>query len=145
MLRAESASPEDRSIQHWWSTFRRRHQAGAQRCHRARRATEQPALDGPAVISELPSTVPDLDDARWDQVAGLVPRIRRSGEEPPLERRTILDGILWVARTGSSWRDLPRCFGYWETIHAYYHRWKQRGAWQPILDALRAPLDTPPP
>jgi transposase len=93
----------------------------------------------------LASTTPELDDARWAQVAALVPPIRRSSDQSPLDQRMILAGILWVMRTGSSWRDLPACFGYWETIHDYYHRWKQKGSWQPILAALRAPLETVPP
>ncbi len=126
----------------WWSTFRREHQAMAQRCHRARHARDQPALDGPAVITDLASRVPELNDARWEQIGALIPMVRRYGEETPLDQRTILAGILWVARTGRSWRDLPRCFGYWETVYAYYHRWKQHGRGQPILTALQTPLET---
>jgi hypothetical protein len=145
MLLAERAPPGDRSVQQWWSTFRRRHQAGAQRCHRARRAAALPELERPASISTLVSHVPDLDDAHWEQVAELMPRVRRYEDQPPLEPRTILAGILWVARTGQSWKELPACFGPWETIHAYYHRWKQKGAWQSIRAALRAPLEAVPP
>ena len=129
----------------WWSIFRRQHQAGAQRCHRARRVRDQPALDRPAVITDLVSAVPELDEVRWEQTRELIPPVRRYGEEPALDQRTILAGILWVARTGRSWRDLPRSFGYWETIYAYYHRWKQHGRWQPIRAALQTPLDTHPP
>jgi transposase len=85
----------------------------------------------------LASTTPELDDALWAQVAALVPPIRRWGDQPPLDQRMILAGILWVMRTGSSWRDLPACFGYWETIRDYYHRWKQHGHWQRLLAVLQ--------
>ncbi len=145
MLLAGNEPPPQFGFHLGWSTFRRQHQAIAGRCHRARHARDQPERDGPAVITGLVSTVPERDDARWEQIAGRVPPVRRYGEEPPLDQRTILTGILWVARTGCSWRDLPRCFGYWETVYAYYHRWKQHGRWQPILTALQTPLDAQPP
>lgn len=96
------------------------------------------------MISTLASTIAELDESQWARIAPLMPAIRRYGDEPPRDQRTIVAGILWVARTGSRWRDLPACFGYWETIHAYYHRWKQHGSWAPILAALQAPPDTAP-
>lgn len=96
-------------------------------------------------MRDLRSTVPDLDDARWDQIVDLIPRLRHSRTQVPPEPRTIVAGILWVARTGRSWQDLPPHFGPWKTIHGYYHRWKQKGYWQPILAALRSPLDEPSP
>lgn len=120
LLLADRDPPLQLRFHLWWSTFRREHQAMAQRSHRARHARDQPALDGPAIITDLVSTVPELNDARWEQIGALVPLVRRYGEETPLDQRTILAGILWVARTGRSWRDLPRCFGYWETVYAYY-------------------------
>ena len=137
-------APERQHFHLWWSRFRRRHQAQAQRCHTARRAHEHRTSRDPATIVALASTTPELDDARWEEVAGLLPAIRRHGEEPALDGRTILEGILWVARTGSSWRDLPTRFGYWETIRDYYHRWKQHGHWQRIRTALQATVPTPP-
>ena len=58
--------------------------------------------------------------------------------------RTILDGILWVAQTGASWRDLPPCFGPWKTVYATYHRWKQHGQWLGVLAVLQATAGPPP-
>jgi transposase len=55
----------------------------------------------------------------------------------------MLEGILWVAQTGASWRDLPSCFGPWKAVHATYHRWKQHGQWPRILALLQAAPTTP--
>ena len=45
--------------------------------------------------------------------------------------------MLWVARTGAAWRDLPERFGPWATVHRRYQRWRNAGLWERILDALR--------
>jgi putative transposase len=53
--------------------------------------------------------------------------------------------MLWVARTGAAWRDLPAHFGPWKTVHSRYHRWCQAGIWPQILAALNQDdaLDAP--
>ena len=61
--------------------------------------------------------------------------------EPPAgrpynEHRTVLGGILWVARTGSSWREMPEEYGKWETAYKRYELWLGQGLWQRILEAL---------
>ena len=48
----------------------------------------------------------------------------------------MLAGMLWVVRTGAAWRDLPTPFGPWETVHSRYHRWRNAGIWQQILETL---------
>ena len=50
--------------------------------------------------------------------------------------RRVLGGILWVARTGSSWREMPEEFGKWETAYRRYELWLKQGLWQRILEAL---------
>jgi transposase len=47
--------------------------------------------------------------------------------------------MLWIARTGSSWRDLPDAFGPWNTVQSRYQRWRTAGIWQQILVALNPP------
>jgi transposase len=50
--------------------------------------------------------------------------------------RNILDGIFWKHRTGAPWRDLPECYGPWQTIYTRFNRWSKRGVWRAILDTL---------
>jgi transposase len=55
---------------------------------------------------------------------------------PYNDHRTVLGGIMWVARTGSSWREMPEEFGKWESAYRRYKLWLRQGLWQPILEAL---------
>jgi transposase len=55
---------------------------------------------------------------------------------PYHDHRTVLGGILWVARTGSSWREMPEEFGKWETAYQRYELWLKQGLWKRILQAL---------
>ena len=48
----------------------------------------------------------------------------------------LLAGMLWVARSGAAWRDLPSDFGPWPTVHSRYQRWRRAGIWQRVLAAL---------
>ena len=57
---------------------------------------------------------------------------------------SVLDGIFWIARTGSPWRDLPEDFGKWSSVYRQFRRWTLAGLWEDILEALnhsRAVLD----
>lgn len=53
-----------------------------------------------------------------------------------VDHRLILTGILWVIRTGSSWREASDRFGPWETLYTRYRRWRKEGIWQQILAVL---------
>ena len=49
---------------------------------------------------------------------------------------TVLGGILWVVRTGSSWRETPEKFGKWQTAYRRYELWVKQRLWQRTLGAL---------
>ena len=55
---------------------------------------------------------------------------------PYNDHRAVLGGIMWVARTGSSWREMPEEFGKWESAYRRYELWVKQGLWQRILEAL---------
>ncbi len=119
-----------------WSTWRRHHQAVAQRCHTARRARLHPpaAVRSPDAI--VLATSPDLTDDQWARVSPLLPPQRPPIGRPPEDHRTILAGILRVVRTGAAWRELPATFGPWPTVYSRYRRWRQTGIWQRILETM---------
>ncbi len=77
-----------------------------------------------------------LTDEQWALIADLFPGPRRTGR-PPRDRRTMVDGILWILRTGSPWRDLPAALGPWQTVWRLFDQWNQDGTLQAILDRLR--------
>lgn len=57
---------------------------------------------------------------------------------PRRDRRQIVDGILWVKRTGAPWRDLPQEFGPWATVWDLFDKWNSDGTLDTILSRLRA-------
>lgn len=128
--------PERFSFRLVWSTFRRHHQAVAKKCHAARRARDGPGCIGVSAIQVLHSTDLELTEERWARISPLLPPQKPQTGRPANDHRTILSGMLWVARTGSSWRAIPEHFGPWQTVRSRYERWRKAGIWQQILDAL---------
>lgn len=59
---------------------------------------------------------------------------------PPKDRRTILNGIFWILRTGAAWRDLPDRFGKWQTVYDHFNRWSQDGTFDAILRRLQGAM-----
>ena len=79
-----------------------------------------------------------LTVAQWARVTPLLPpRNRSRGGRPPRDPRPIVAALLWLARTGASWREVPAVYGAWITPHRSYHRWTAIGLWPRILHALK--------
>ena len=79
-----------------------------------------------------------IDDATWALLAPFLPPIRGRACRPAIDNRQVLEGILWIARTGSPWRDLPERFGNWNTVWRRFARWRDAGMFDAILEALVA-------
>ena len=78
-----------------------------------------------------------LTNDQWELVADVFPPPAKTGR-PRCDRRTMVEGILWILRTGSPWRDLPEEFGPWETVYGCFNRWNADGTLDEILRRLRA-------
>lgn len=78
-----------------------------------------------------------LTDEEWDYIADVFPAPAQTGR-PPRDRRTIVDAILWVMRTGSPWRDLPEEYQPWGTVWDLFDKWNSDGTLDKILRRLRA-------
>jgi len=52
------------------------------------------------------------------------------------DNRMALEGMIWICRTGSPWRDLPEEFGKWNTVHRRFRRWTDAGVFDRIFDVL---------
>ncbi|WP_431272477.1 IS5 family transposase [Dankookia sp. P2] len=81
-----------------------------------------------------------LSDAEWTRLRALLPESPRTGR-PHKDHRLGLDALLWLARTGAPWRDLPERFGPWRSIATRFYRWTRCGLWEHILSALRQMAD----
>jgi len=85
----------------------------------------------------------DLTDTQWEILQPLIPQPqpREDGRGRPREDdRKLLDGMLWILRTGAQWEDLPRRYGTKSTCHRRYQSWVEAGLFEQILAALAEDL-----
>ena len=82
----------------------------------------------------------DLTDAQWQILEPLVPAARRGGRRARYERREIINAVLYLTRSGCSWRALPHDLPPWSLVHYYFWHWKQDGTWQAVHDRLAGDL-----
>ncbi len=83
----------------------------------------------------------DLTDEQWERLQPLLPPQKPKTGRPNNDHRRIINGILWIDRTGAPWRDLPERYGPWRTAASRFYRWQKAGIWQEILKALRQKAD----
>jgi transposase len=83
----------------------------------------------------------ELTNAQWDRLCPLLPPQKPPTGRPAKDHRTVLNGILWILRTGSPWRSLPERYGSWKTVSARFYRWQQAGVWERVLAALQRQSD----
>jgi putative transposase len=78
----------------------------------------------------------DLSDEQWRIIKRLLPKPARRGRKP-IDRRRVIDAVLYVVRSGCQWRMLPQDLPNWSTVYGIFRRWRLAGLWQQIHDALR--------
>ena len=83
----------------------------------------------------------ELTDEQWALVEPFLKRKRARTGRPPSDPRLMLNGMLWILATGAPWRDLPARFGPFQTVHDHFSRWRKRGLFDRILQALQIKLD----
>lgn len=83
----------------------------------------------------------DLSDAQWAVLEPLLPRGRKPGRPPKWSKRQLIDGIRWRVRTGAPWRDVPDCYGHWQSVYGLFRRWQREGIWARILSRLQGRAD----
>lgn len=82
-----------------------------------------------------------LTDEQWDAIAPLLNGKQGDRGRTGVDNRLSLEGILWVLRTGSPWRDLPEKYGKWGTVHQRFRRWTKAGIFDRIFEATNGDLD----
>ena len=63
----------------------------------------------------------DLNDAQWGRRRPLLPPQKPRTGRPANDHRTVINGILWILRTGSPWRSLPERYGSWKTVSSGFY------------------------
>ena len=84
----------------------------------------------------------DLTDKQWDMLRALIPLPSLEGRPATVERRELVNAILYVLRSGCPWRLLPYEFPAWGTVYYYFRRWQREGVWEQILQTLRMQVRT---
>jgi len=84
----------------------------------------------------------ELTDDQWTRIQPMLPPMRSGRPGRPYhDHRRILNGMLWLAKTGVPWRDLPERYGPWKTVANRFYRWRQAGIWQRVFAALLQAAD----
>ena len=82
-----------------------------------------------------------LRDDQWERIEPFVPGGRKGRRGPRSDGRLFIDALLWMARSGGRWRDLPKRFGRHESVKRRYYRWIEMGVLDGILAALAREAD----
>ena len=79
----------------------------------------------------------DLTDKQWDILAPLLPPAKPGGRPRTVDLREVVDGILYVLRSGCPWRMVPHDLPPWQTLYKYFRGWTMDGTWERINETLR--------
>jgi putative transposase len=84
----------------------------------------------------------DLTDEQWAIIAVFMPAPKKRGKKRRVDLREVVNGILYISRTGCQWRNLPHDLPHKNTVWDYFKRFKEDGTWAAIVDALRRRVRT---
>ncbi len=79
----------------------------------------------------------DLTDAQWAILEPLIPPAKPGGRPREVDMREVINGILYILRTGAGWRHLPHDFPPHQTVYDYDNAWRKDGSWERMHTALR--------
>jgi putative transposase len=77
-----------------------------------------------------------LRDDQWERIRDILPGKPCDPGATAKDNRLFVEAILWIARTGAPWRDLPLEFGNWHTTYTRFSRWVRKGVWQRVVEAV---------
>lgn len=77
-----------------------------------------------------------LSERQWKRIEKLCVGRPEDPGGTGANNRMFVEAVLWIARTGSPWRDLPEIFGKWNSVFVRFNRWSEGGVWQRLFAAL---------
>ena len=79
----------------------------------------------------------EMEDQEWEQLAPYFEKEQRGNlGRPRRDARELLNGILWIARSGAAWRDMPERYGPWQTAYKRFVQWQESGLLESIFHEL---------
>lgn len=84
----------------------------------------------------------ELTSEQWERIQPLLPpeRTKKRGR-PRKDNRTMLNGMLWIVRSGAQWRELPERYGPWQSVYARFAKWRDDGTLECVFRALSRDAD----
>ncbi len=85
----------------------------------------------------------DLTDEQWKRIQPLLPP-EYTGKKgrPGKDNRIMLNGMLWMNHSGAQWRQLPKCYGPWQSVYARFAKWRDEDLLETIFSKLNQEADT---
>jgi transposase len=80
-----------------------------------------------------------IKDADWERIKHLLPGQPGQHGKVAKNNRLFLDAVLWIAKTGVPWRDLPEFLGNWNSLWRRFDRWAKKGVWRRLFEVLQDP------
>ena len=84
----------------------------------------------------------ELKKEQWDRIKQMLPPEETGKRERPhKDNRTMLNGMLWIVRSGAQWRELPEAYGPWQSVYARFAKWRDDGTLERVFHTLSGDED----
>lgn len=81
----------------------------------------------------------EITDQQWDAIKDFLPGKEGDPGATAKDNRLFVNAVMWIAKTGAPWRDLPERFGNWNSIFQRFNRWCKTGVFQSVMEKLQDP------
>ena len=81
----------------------------------------------------------EIKDEDWERIKDFLPGQAGDPGVTAKDNRLFVDAVLWIAKTGAPWRDLPERFGPFGSVWKRFDRWAKKGVWERVFEAIRDP------
>ena len=83
----------------------------------------------------------EVSDEQWEQIKPYLGNNRKKMGRPQSDNRKLLNGLMWILRTGAPWRDLPEYYGPWQTVYKRFAQWQNNDKLKEMFEKLRQGAD----
>jgi transposase len=83
----------------------------------------------------------EISDSEWERIKDLLPPENTGEGRPSSPNRVMLNGMLWINKTGAPWRDLPERFGPWQTVYSRFRLWSENDIFKDLFEHLSSDAD----
>ena len=78
----------------------------------------------------------ELTAEQWRRIEGILPGKSGDRDRTATDKRTFVNGVMWVLRSGALWKHLPEQYGRWKSVYTRFLRWEKAGIWEKIFAVL---------